>query len=225
MSDFFKFPSTAHVATLDGVDVRDDKVLSDIERHSFLSQFLVIEEKVDGANLGIAFDSDGSVTAQNRGSLLNLPGHGQWKKLHEWISLRSGKLFDHLIDRYVLFGEWCYAKHSIYYDSLPDLFLGFDIYDRDEERFFSVERRNAMFDALGIYRVPTISSGVFDLPKLEELISISHFGKESAEGIYLRLDQGDWLGQRAKLVRSQFVQSVVEHWSRKAIEPNRVVYS
>ncbi len=49
--DFFKFPSTPHLATLPGVDIRGDKVLSESERDAFLKHGLVVEEKVDGANL------------------------------------------------------------------------------------------------------------------------------------------------------------------------------
>lgn len=50
----FKSPSTPHLITLEGVEVRDDKVLSESERTDFLKHELVIEEKVDGANLGIS---------------------------------------------------------------------------------------------------------------------------------------------------------------------------
>lgn len=43
------------------------------------------------------------------------------------------------------------------------------------------------------------------------------------EGLYLRSDQGDWLVQRAKLVRHDFIQSVEQHWSRSGIKPNRLL--
>jgi hypothetical protein len=39
--------------------------------------------------------------------------------------------------QYILFGEWLAAQHSIAYDSLPDLFLAFDIYDKEAGRFLS----------------------------------------------------------------------------------------
>ena len=123
--NFFKFPSTPHLALLGDVDIRGDKVMSEPERDAFLGHKLVVEEKVDGANLGISFDSNGNIHAQNRGAYLTLPGLGQWKKLLEWLSPKEDMLFDHLIDRYILFGEWCYAQHSVFYNRLPDWFLGF----------------------------------------------------------------------------------------------------
>ncbi len=64
--DFFKFPTTPHLATLPNVEVRGDKVLSPSERDEFLQHALTIEEKVDGANLGISFDKEGNVQFQNR---------------------------------------------------------------------------------------------------------------------------------------------------------------
>ena len=72
--NFFKFPSTPHLALLGDVDIRGDKVMSEHERDEFLGHELVVEEKVDGANLGISFDSNGNIRAQNRGAYLPLPG-------------------------------------------------------------------------------------------------------------------------------------------------------
>ena len=87
---FFKFPSTPHLATLPGVEIRDDKVLTPNERSALLARELTVEEKVDGANLGISFDSSGNVRAQNRGGYLRLPGSGQWADASELAQTSSG---------------------------------------------------------------------------------------------------------------------------------------
>jgi ATP-dependent RNA circularization protein (DNA/RNA ligase family) len=221
--DFFKFPSTPHLATLAGVDIRDDKVLSESERDEFLQKCLVVEEKVDGANLGIAFDSQGNIRAQNRGAYLHLPGSGQWKKLHDWLTPRTDVLFDHLFDHFILFGEWCYARHSVFYNRLPDWFLGFDIYDKRFGRFLSSEHRDAFLREMCIAQVPVLARGHFSYPEIQKFLSTSKFGDQTVEGIYLRFDQDDWLVQRAKLVRPAFIQAVEQHWSRSAIRPNRLM--
>ena len=220
--DFFKFPSTPHLATLAGVDIRGDKVLSESERDEFLQHHLVIEEKVDGANLGISFDSEGNIRAQNRGAYLHLPGSGQWKKLGEWIAPRTDALFEHLSDRFILFGEWCYAQHSVFYDRLPDWFLGFDIYDKQSSHFLSSDHRDGLFQKIHIAQVPVIARGRFAFPDLVKLLSQSKLTNQPAEGLYLRFDKDEWLAQRAKLVRPQFIQSVAQHWSRSTIRPNRL---
>jgi ATP-dependent RNA circularization protein (DNA/RNA ligase family) len=220
--DFFKFPSTPHLALLGDIEVRGDKVMSEPERNDFLRHEVVVEEKVDGANLGISFDAEGNIRAHNRGAYLHLPSSGQWKKLAKWLAPRTGELFEQLTDRYILFGEWCYAQHSVVYDRLPDWFLGFDIYEKSTARFFSCTRREEIFEAIGISKVPKIGRGRFTFTELSELLSQSQLSDKPAEGLYLRFDQGDWLVQRAKLVRPAFIQLVERHWSRSGIKVNRV---
>ncbi len=207
----------------DGIDIRGEKILSESERDAFLRHELVVEEKVDGANLGISFDVDGNIRAQNRGSYLHLPESGQWKKLAEWLVPRTNSLFDHLADRYILFGEWCYAQHSVPYDRLPDWFLGFDIYDKRALRFLSCNRRDEFLEKMSIAQVPIIARGHFALGDIPKLLSQSKFGSQSAEGLYLRFDQGEQLGQRVKMVRPAFIQSVGQHWSQSEIQPNRLL--
>ena len=222
--DFFKFPSTPHLATMPGVDIRGDKVLTESERDEFLRHELTVEEKVDGANLGLSFDANGNIRAQNRGAYLHLPGSGQWKKLGEWLALHTDALFEHLSDRYILFGEWCYAQHSIFYENLPDWFLAFDIYDREAGRFLASTHRNRLLAEMHISQVPGLERGRFTYPEVQKLLSQSKLTDQPAEGVYLRIDHGDWLEQRAKLVRPAFIQAVERHWSRSAIRPNRLTH-
>ena len=221
-SDFLKFPSTPHIALLGQVTVRDDKVMSESERDEFLEHNLIIEEKVDGANLGISFDSDGNIRAQNRGDHLGLPGSGQWKSLAGWLSPRADIFFDNLTDRYILFGEWCYARHSIVYDRLPDWFLGFDIYDKRVGLFMAVSRRDELFQDIQVEHVPFLARGHLTLLEIKQLLAQSKLGNQPAEGIYIRRDRGDWLVKRAKLVRPSFMQEVEQHWSRAGIRKNQL---
>jgi glutaredoxin-like protein len=48
-----KFPSTPHLEWLGTARVRGDKLLSTARRRTLLSRTVTIEEKVDGANVGI----------------------------------------------------------------------------------------------------------------------------------------------------------------------------
>jgi hypothetical protein len=220
--DFFKYPSTPHLAVLGDVDIRDDKVMSESERNAFLRHELTVEEKVDGANLGLSFDREGNLRVQNRGAYLELPGSGQWMPLGEWLACRTDALFECLVDRYVLFGEWCYAQHSLVYERLPDWFLGFDVYDKQAGRFLACRSRDELLRKMQIAQVPTIARGRFTLACLEKLLSCSRLGDQPAEGVYLRRDENDWLMQRAKLVRPAFIQSMDRHWSHSAIRANRL---
>ncbi len=221
-NDFYKFPRTPHLAVLADSIVRDDKVMSEPAREMFLRHELVVEEKVDGANLGISFDGEAQARCQNRGAYLPYPYTEQWKKLSEWLAPRTDILFEKLTDRYILFGEWCYARHSVFYDKLPDWFLGFDIFDKESLRFLSCSKRDALFRNIGIPGVPIIAKGHFTLSELRGMLSISRLCDKPAEGIYLRFDQEDWLKQRAKLVRPEFIQSVGDHWTRGGIKANQL---
>ena len=73
MNDYFKFPSTKHIILPEEEKIRIDKAMSPDEIGEMLEHEIVIEEKVDGANLGISFDHDGEIHMQNRGNWLSYP--------------------------------------------------------------------------------------------------------------------------------------------------------
>lgn len=225
MTPFIRFPHTPHIAWLGSAVPRDDKVMSPDEAHEFLNAPVIVEEKVDGANLGISIDSDGQLSVQNRGGYLDPPFAGQFSGLERWLNARQDELFDALGAELVLFGEWCAARHSLGYDLLPDWFVTFDVYDRAACRFWSVPRRNALAAKLALATVPALDEGRFTVAALVDLVTAatSSFRAGPLEGLYLRKDEGDWLVDRAKLVRSEFVQAIGEHWRDRAIERNRLV--
>ncbi len=222
-NNFFKFPSTPHLLVAEDQNIRADKVMTKAERQSFLQQELVVEEKLDGANMGLSFNKQGELQAQNRGSYIQLPANGQWKPLTAWIKKHADTLFEELFDRYILFGEWCYAQHTVAYTALPDWFLGFDIYDKQQQCFLSTKKRNKKFDAMNIHKVPHLGTGKFTLKALNALLSEpSAFGSEQREGIYLRQDNPNCLVKRAKLVRPAFIQADEQHWSKRPFHKNRI---
>src|SRR5690606_7694731 len=106
-----------------------------------------------------------------------------------------------------------------------DWFLAFDVYDRARGEFWSAARRNALAAELGIAVVPRLGSGRFDLPGLHALLSKSQLADVSAEGLYVRRDEGERLVARAKLVRREFVQAIGEHWSKKTLQANALATS
>src|SRR4051794_29822745 len=82
MTVFFRFPHTPHIAWNGVGRPRDDKVLSPCEIRELLGHEVVVEEKIDGANLGFSVDEHGILRAQNRGSYLSVDeDRGQWKPL------------------------------------------------------------------------------------------------------------------------------------------------
>lgn len=224
MSDFFRFPHTPHIDWLGEGMPRDDKVLDEAEIASLLAQPLRVEEKLDGANLGLSIRDNGELRAQNRGQYLLEPFAGQFSRLNSWLAQHRYALADHLSSDVIVFGEWCAARHSLDYDNLPDWFVVFDVYDRSAQKFWSCARRNALAETLGLAVVPTLYEGTATVDELKNLLSSasSQYREGTPEGIVMRQDSAQWCEARAKLVRADFAQSIEEHWRSRAIEWNDV---
>lgn len=224
MREFFRFPRTPHLAWLGAGAPRDDKVLAPGEVSELLAGDVIIEEKVDGANLGLSVEEDGTLRGQNRGSYLDLDApQGQWKPLKRWLSTRRHALAQLLGPDLILFGEWCYALHSVRYTRLPDWFLAFDVYDRQLGEFWSADRRTELANRLDIRTVPELGRGHYDIARLKELLlAKSQVTDGVAEGLYVRREAGDVLIARAKLVRAEFAQAIDDHWSKRRLEENQL---
>jgi hypothetical protein len=221
-SPFHKFPTTPHLLWLGSVPARGDKVMTRDEALDFLRQDIVVEEKVDGANLGISFDSNGSIKAQNRGNYLTPGAKDQFSKLWPWLMERETSLFDLLEDRYIVFGEWCFARHSIGYTRLPDYFLAFDVFDKHTEVFLPVVARNTMCREMSLACVPQVASGRFQLAEIPHWIGPSVLYDGPMEGVYLRQADEHRLSGRAKVVRAEFVQGFAGHWTDSPPVANRL---
>ena len=122
----------------------------------------------------------------------------------------------------MLFGEWCHARHTVPYDTLPDWFLAFDIYEIASGKFWAVDRRNAWLGQRGIRSIPEVARGHFSQKQLLALLGNSHVGRVPMEGLYLRREQAGFLLARAKIVSAVFKQQIEEHWTRRAVIPNRL---
>ena len=174
----FKFPRTRHLFDAGGSGVsRDDLLLDEGEEAVFYSgrsagsrargrrpgRLVCIEEKVDGANLGISVGEDLQLRVQNRSHFVNSKTHAQFSTLESWLEENSGTLYELLESKnLVLFGEWLYAKHSIHYTRLPGHFMAFDIFDRSAGKFFSWRERNRQLEGTGIPVVRRISETTID---------------------------------------------------------------
>ena len=140
MIPILKYPRTPHIA---GSRIPPgDEDLKVIAREVLEGRSIVIEEKLDGSNSGISFDDDRALILQSRGhALTGGPRERQFNLLKRWANHHVAALREILGRRYVMYGEWLYARHTIAYDQLPHYFIEFDILDRDNGEFLSTERR------------------------------------------------------------------------------------
>ena len=170
-----KYPRTQH---LEGSRLQaGDEDLAAIPLRELRGLDLVIEEKLDGANAALSFDGEGSLLLQSRGHFLT----GGTRERHfdllkSWASVHELVLREVLGKRYIVYGEWLYAKHTIYYDALPHYFMEFDVYDRENEVFLSTPARQALLAPLPIRSVPVLRQGKIDrLEELQALVRPSRF--------------------------------------------------
>ncbi|MHB1282316.1 MAG: RNA ligase family protein [Metallibacterium scheffleri] len=224
MTAFFRFPHTPHLAWLGEGAPRDDKVLAPEEARALLAGKVVVEEKLDGANLGLSRAPDGSLRAQNRGQYLSTPHMGQFARLPAWLAQHEAGLRAVLTPDLILFGEWCAARHSLDYAALPDWFLLFDVYDRTAGKFWSSARRNVLAAQAGLVTVPLVWRGHATLDQVKHLVNgtPSRYRNGPLEGVVIRSESADWCEVRAKLVRAQFAQTIEDHWRHRAVQWNRV---
>lgn len=232
--DFIKYPRTPHLFGSKGTD--DDKHLGPKESEAILADSsLIVEEKIDGTNVGIHFTSGGRMVLQCRGHEITEGMHPQYDLFKQWTSVKRPVLEAMLGGQFILYGEWLYAKHSVHYRKLPHYFFEFDIYDKDAAQFLDLTTRQHMLEGTGLQTVPVIQSGKVSADDLRSLIGPSAFDSifenpvtgqtdNLMEGLYVRTEADGHVTARAKLVRFEFVEKVKqsEHWQHQKMVPNEL---
>ena len=232
--DFIKYPRTPHLFGSKGTD--DDKHLGEAESVDFIADdSLIIEEKIDGTNVGIHFSDDGEIALQCRGHLITEGMHPQYDLFKQWAAVKRHALEDRLQNRFIMFGEWVYARHSVFYQRLSHYFYEFDIYDKEIGAFIDLEQRVGLLEGAGIETVPIVHTGVLKRNELEGLIGPSQFDSQFdnplnnqadnlMEGVYLRTEANGVVTGRAKFVRPEFVEKIKQstHWQQQIMVPNEL---
>lgn len=236
-----KYPRTPHI---EGSRLQPgDEDMSQIPFDEIAGLPVVVEEKIDGANSAVSFDQNGELLLQSRGHYLT----GGYREKHyalmkQWAHAHAGAFRRALGDRYILYGEWMYAKHSIFYDALPGYFLEFDVLDRETGAFLDTASRRALLKNTPVASVPVLFEGA--LRRIEDLtgllgasrfIRAGHMERlrawclqngqdadararetdhsDTMEGLYIKVEQDGRVLRRMKYVRATFLQCVEESGS------------
>jgi hypothetical protein len=175
MEPLRKYPRTPH---LEGSRLQPgDEDLDAVPFAEVRGRHLIVEEKVDGANVGVSFAEDGELRLQSRGHFLTGgPRERHFALLKTWATVHRDALWARLGTRYVAYGEWLFARHTVFYDALPHYLLEFDVLDLASGRFLSTSRRSALFAGSPVHQVPVLHEG--PLPSraaLEALVRPSQF--------------------------------------------------
>lgn len=237
INDIFKYPRTQHI---EGSRCQiGDEDLDSIPFSKIKDKFIVVEEKVDGANSGISFSEEGELLLQSRGHYLTGgPREKHFDLFKTWANMHVGEFFNILSTRYIMYGEWLYAKHTVFYDELSHYFMEFDIYDKFEKKFLSTKARREMLEGCSFITSVLVlfegrikshkdlirfidKSNFISSNQLESLkkicfdkgLSLDQVLKETdcssmMEGLYIKVEENDVVMERYKYVRSSFLTNV-----------------
>ena len=237
MRTLLKYPRTPHLA---GSRLQPgDEDLSQVPYVELAGRHIVVEEKLDGANSGLSFDADAELLAQSRGHYLTGGAREKhFNLLKSWGAAHETALFDVLGSRYVMYGEWMYAKHTVFYDRLPHYFLEFDLFDTERAEFLSTAARREVLRGSPVVSVPVLYDGIAP-ERLDDLLALvrpslgkSPTWRESlrqvaaqhgldpdlvaaqtqpsdlSEGLYVKIEEDGLTTGRLKWVRAGFVQTI-----------------
>lgn len=236
MYRLIKYPRTPH---LTGSRLQPgDEDLRVVSLEHLKGLRLVVEEKLDGANCAVSFGEDGRLLLQSRGHFLDGgPRERHFGMLKAWAGSAQRELRGALGGRYVMYGEWLYAKHTIFYDALSHYFFEFDVLDRETGHFLSTDARRELLKGAPVVSAPVLYAGPTpDAARLSALVKPSAFQSarwreslarvceargldatralretDSAglmEGLYLKAEDGGRVTERFKFVRPSFTQAV-----------------
>jgi ATP-dependent RNA circularization protein (DNA/RNA ligase family) len=223
-----EFPKTRHLPWKPNT-VRGDLVVSEDEaKVIFENPRTFVQEKVDGANSGMAL-VNGEPIIRNRehilrkGFMKDTPAKKQFASIWGWFydHRDNFETLNDLLGPVSVYGEWMVQIHGMVYDSLPDWFLAYDVYDYETEKFFDPEVAMNALQKAGFSVVPTLKVGVSSYEELEALANDnSPFAAIPREGVYVKVSDGKWQVDRFKMVRQGFVQGGL--FDNKTLRKNRL---
>ncbi len=215
-----KYNRTFHLPWSKGA-TNDDKIATDLS--SLINSEIIITEKMDGSNTSL--EANGCFARTHSGP----PTHASFdglKALHSQVRYR-------IPSNIQLFGEWCFALHSIAYSELTNYFMLFNVrdYNYEEPVWASWEEVELWASEIDVPTVPLLFKGVCKSPN--ELMSLtdSFMIQPSKcggirEGVVVRIASSftdkDFPSCVMKCVRANHVQTS-DHWKDQEIIKNKLI--
>lgn len=185
-----------------GAITRGDRVLAPAEISDWLLHPVLVEEKLDGANVSIWWEQS-QLQVAGRGGPDAMDRGGQLGPLRSRVNAGYGQLQPLLQNGLVLYAEWLWLTHTVRYNQLLDYLVVLDFWHPDEG-FVALRERDRLSRAHGLVVPPRLFDGVLGSEdSLVKLMGRSSFGSELMEGVVLRRDDG----QRCKMLRPGFVRA------------------
>ena len=155
----------------------------------FDNGIVIVEEKMDGANVRWMLDSENEELrfGSRKVELTHAKDPGQFTRFVEWLK-ENISVMD-LEEDYVYYAEYM-IPHTIQYNwRKTPLILGFDIYDCHAEEFVTLEEAQELFENINVPFVPVIDirdSSEITLDYLDKVIPESKYYNGTAEGVVFK---------------------------------------
>lgn len=194
-----KYPRTPYLWSHPSMGA-EDRALTPAATVEWFTEPVLVEEKLDGANVTI-WEQDGRLRVASRGGADASDRGRQLGRLRAWVGERTVPLMQATSGGQVLYGEWLWVQHGVAYDALPDWFILLDVWRAGE--MFPPSERETVAAASGLILPPVRFEGVLgSFERLTGLFGPSAFGAPRAEGLVLRLPDG----RRCKVVDPEFTR-------------------
>ena len=202
-----KYPRTHHLPWSPG-RTSDDRVLESLE--GFEGRDVVVTAKMDGEN-----------TTLMRSCLHARSLDWEPHPSRTMIKALHARVAADIPEGWRLCGENLQAVHSIRYESLPDVFLLFSVWD-ERSRCLSWGETLDWASLLDLATVPVLYRGPWDEGLVRGLYRPTLDG-DPCEGYVVRTSEGFPYGEFkrrvGKYVRAHHVQTD-QHWAHQAVVPN-----
>ena len=175
---------------------------------------VTIQEKIDGANCGMAFIDDYPILRSRtkilkKGQELSTPARAQFGPAWNWMyNKKNSFIILNEFGPYSVYGEWMLQQHGLFYDALPDWFIAYDIYDYEKKEFINSKKANFILNNCGFETISFCNwSGNLTYEKIEELSNkSSSFCSKKREGVIVKVSNDDYVTHKFKMVRQGFEQ-------------------
>ena len=189
-----------------------DTVLDRATLGAVLQEPVLVEEKLDGANVMVWAEGGGLQCSLRSG-----PGSrdraGQLGPLRAWLAGRGAGIGAGLDDGVVLYGEWVWFTHTVAYDRLPSPLVGFDVW-REDTGFAVPDERNVVLRDTVVSIPRELFRGVVGaLERLESMVGPAAWGPGPMEGVVVRTLDGS-PPRVSKLVRPGWRVIGDDEWAR-----------
>lgn len=208
----------------------DDKIASAADMALFLAGEISVQEKIDGASMGISI-YNGEPLVRNRSHILRkgysarkTPAQQQFSRVWTWLYENVDKI--NAVTKAVggtvgIYGEWLFARHTIAYNELPDWFVAYDIYCSDERKFIDPTLALKLLNDAGFATIKVVHNGLCTTDTLLKLRDgeSNYAQNQLREGVYLKSGDGQWCTGRYKMVAPWFRSD--DNWNKQQLVKNK----